>query len=140
MTSRRRPDYNKVEMFRMLKYKPAALALGACFLALAVSSLPGCLSKGKGSDGAGSRLMKVTFSVPDMCCNVCALKSRTALEQHRGVEKAYANFLEKRAWASYDPNLMDAERLRRSLESLGFKEVVIVSDEPYVPEPMPEDL
>ena len=127
-------------MFRMLKYRPAALVLGACFLALAVSSLPGCSSKGKGSDEADSRLMKVTFSVADMCCGSCALKSRTALEQHRGVEKAYANFLEKKAWARYDPNLMDAERLRRSLESLGFKEVVIVSDERYVPEPLPKDL
>jgi hypothetical protein len=53
--------------------------------------------------------------------------------------KAYANFLEKRAWARYDPKVADVERMRRAVESLGFKEVTIVSNEPYVPEPLPTD-
>jgi copper chaperone CopZ len=112
----------------------------ACVLAFALLIGAGCSSKSGGSEGTKSGLMKVTFSVPEMDCTSCALKSKNALEQFDGVDKAYANFLEKRAWARYDPKLVKVERMKHALEALGFKEVTVVSDEPYVPEPLPTDL
>jgi copper chaperone CopZ len=108
---------------------PAAL-IALCVLAI---GLQGC-SGDKKDEGPQSRLMKVTFSVPEMCCTSCALKTKLALEKYQGVETAYANFLEKEAWARYDPNMIDVDLLRRAVAALGFKEVIIVSDEPYVPE------
>jgi len=104
--------------------------------ALALLLTPGCSSEGGKADEPQSRLMKVTFSVPDMCCSSCAMKTKIALEKYGGVEKAYANFLEKEAWARYDPNMIEVDLLQRAVLALGFKEVLIVSDERYVPEPI----
>jgi copper chaperone CopZ len=115
------------------KFIPAAL-VSLCALALVIS--PGCSSNEEDAEEPQSRLFKVTFSVPDMCCSSCAMKTKMALENYGGVEKAYANFLEKEAWARYDPNMVEAALLQRAVKALGFKEVTIVSDERYVPEPI----
>lgn len=125
-------------MIHVNKSSPAVLV--ACVLAFSLSLWAGCSSKSGSSEGTESQLMKVTFSVPDMDCTSCALKIKAALEKFDGVDKAYANFLEKQAWARYDPKLADAERMRAAVEALGFKEVTIVSNEPYVPKPLPTDL
>lgn len=106
-------------------------------MALSLLLSLGCSSGTEGSDEYEG-MMKVTFSVPEMCCSSCAMKTKSAMEQQKGVDKGYANFLEKRAWASYDPDLVDPERLSRAIQSLGFKEVTVVSVEPYEPEPLPE--
>jgi copper chaperone CopZ len=106
-------------------------------LALALLLSLACSPGTEGSDEYEG-MMKVTFSVPEMCCSSCAMKTKAALEQQRGVDKGYANFLEKRAWARYDPELVEPERLSRAIHSLGFKEVTVVSVEPYEPEPLPE--
>jgi copper chaperone CopZ len=123
-------------MTRSSKYKSILQAAFISLCALALLLTPGCSSDDGKSDEPQSRLMKVTFSVPDMCCSSCAAKSKMALEKFDGVEKAYANFLEKQAWARYDPSMVEVERLRRSVQALGFKEVTIVTDERYVPEPI----
>jgi copper chaperone CopZ len=117
----------------------AAFSL-ACALVLALLLGAGCSSKDGGSEGTKSGLMKVTFAVPGMDCTSCALKIKTALEQFDGVDKAYANFLEKRAWARYDPKLAKVDQMTAALKAMGFKEVSVVSDESYVPEPLPTDL
>jgi copper chaperone CopZ len=127
-------------MRKMLLNGHKAVLPFACAMILTLLLGAGCSSKDGGSEGTKSGLMKVTFSVPGMDCTSCAMKSKAALDQFDGVDKAYANFLEKRAWARYDPKLVKAERLRKALESIGFKEVTIVSDEPYAPEPLPTDL
>jgi copper chaperone CopZ len=82
--------------------------------------------------------MKVTFSVPMMCCSACASKTKMALEAFGGVDKAYANFLEKRAWARFDPNMVDTERMRKAIEALGLKNTTIESVEPWKPDPLPD--
>jgi len=111
----------------------AMLAAGFVFLAA-----NGCSSEKKKAEDEEPKLMKVTFSVADMHCQVCALRIKEALEHYASVDKAYANFLEKKAWARYDPDQIDVELLKKAVKSLGFKEVTIVSNEPYVPEPLPE--
>lgn len=126
-------------MSRFAKYSHLVVAalVPVCAFTLLLSS--GCSSTGQEAEKAEepqSRLMKVTFSVPEMCCTSCALKTKNALERYGGVEKAYANFLEKEAWARYDPNMVEVDLLRRAVMSLGFKEVKIVSNERYVPEPI----
>ncbi len=110
---------------------------GLCILGLAASLWTGCSSENSRADSK-SNLRKITFSVPGMCCGNCALKIKEALEQYDGVDKAYANFLEKRAWARYDPEQLEVDILRRALISIGYKETTVVSDEPYEPEPLPE--
>lgn len=111
-----------------------AAIIASCLLALFLS--PGCSSQNENKDEPQSGLMKVTFFVPDMCCTSCAMKTKMALEGFPGVEKAYANFLEKEAWARYAPTMVEVEQLQRSIKVLGFKEVTIVSNAPYVPEPI----
>ena len=115
----------------------ALLVLGVCVCAMGVVLTYGCSKKA--DETTEPKLMKVTFSVPMMCCTVCAMKTKNALEQYAGVDKAYANFLEKRAWARYDPNMVDPERMKRAIEALGLKDTTIESVEPYTPEPLPDE-
>lgn len=119
------------------KYGMSLAVAGVFACVLAFVCLAGCSSGNDEADDPENRIMKITLSVPDMCCSSCALRTKTALEQYAGVEKAYANFLEKQAWARYDPLMVDPDLLRRAVASLGFKEVIIVSNEPYVPEAIP---
>jgi copper chaperone CopZ len=123
-------------MTRSSKYESILQAAFVSLCALALLLTSGCSSGDGKADEPQSRLMKVTFSVPDMCCSSCATKTKMALEKYGGVEMAYANFLEKQAWARYDPAVVEVDPLRRSVQALGFKEVTIVTDERYVPEPI----
>lgn len=113
------------------------IVLGVSVCILGVTLMHGCSSK-KAEEAPESRLMRATFSVPMMCCTACAMKTKMALEAFGGVEKAYASFLEKEAWARFDPNMVDPERMRKAIEALGLKETTVLSVEPWKPDPLPE--
>jgi copper chaperone CopZ len=113
------------------------LAVGVCVCVLGVALTYGC-SRRKADESPQTRLMRVTFSVPMMDCTVCATKTKMALEAFGGVDKAYANFLEKKAWARFDPNMVDPEQMRKAIDNLGLKNTTIVSIEPWKPDPLPE--
>ena len=98
-------------MIRSSKYKSTLQAAFVSLCALALLLTPGCSSNDEQADEPQSRLMKVTFSVPDMCCASCAAKTKMGLEKYDGVEKAYANFLEKQAWARYDPEMIEVVKV-----------------------------
>jgi copper chaperone CopZ len=82
--------------------------------------------------------MRATFSVPLMCCTACAMKTKIALEAFGGVEKAHADFLKQEAWARFDPNMLDAERMRKAIDALGLKDTTVLRVEPWKPDPLPE--
>lgn len=131
------PCYHVDAMNGRRKTGLVPIVLWLCVCVLSAATMQGC-SSNDAEESPDSRLMRATFSVPNMCCTSCALKTKMALEAFAGVEKAQADYLKKEAWARYDPNMVSPERMRKAIENIGLKDTTVLSVEPWKPDPLPD--
>ncbi|MGC8716609.1 MAG: heavy metal translocating P-type ATPase [bacterium] len=66
---------------------------------------------------------EVIFSIEGMSCAGCAHTIEKALNNTRGVYRASINFTVEKAYVSYDPTLINPNRLREIVNALGYRAV-----------------
>lgn len=64
--------------------------------------------------------MEQTFTIEGMSCASCAAKIEATLNQLPGVSSASINLLTESAQVNYNPNQVSVERLKQSIETIGY--------------------
>lgn len=63
---------------------------------------------------------QIELTVEGMTCTGCENNLRFALSSLAGVERAKANYREKRVEVVYDPDVTSEDELRRTIEQIGY--------------------
>lgn len=63
---------------------------------------------------------EIELTVEGMHCTGCEANLRFALSSLGGVERAKANYREKRVEVAYDPSVTSEDEVRRAIEEIGY--------------------
>ncbi|MFP4634386.1 MAG: heavy metal translocating P-type ATPase [Nitriliruptoraceae bacterium] len=72
---------------------------------------------------------QLEFAAEGMTCGACAARIQKVLNREDGVELAEVNYATGRARVSYDPGLIDIDRMQQRIDKLGYQ-LVPVDDTP----------
>ena len=73
-------------------------------------------------------MKKQTFQIQGMHCASCALNIEKALLKESAIKKAVVNYANEKAYFEFDENLIEMEKIRGIVESLGNYKIVEAGD------------
>ncbi len=65
-------------------------------------------------------VVKNNFPVQGMSCASCALSVESMLNSQQGVKSAVVNFAASTVWVEYEEQVIDTQRLREAVQSIGY--------------------
>lgn len=73
---------------------------------------------------ASQNKVRSTFPVTGMTCAGCAVSVESMLKSTEGVIDAGVNFADNSAWAEYDSDQTNPDKLRKSVQSIGYDLII----------------
>lgn len=73
---------------------------------------------------ASHNKVRSTFPVTGMTCAGCAVSVESMLKSAEGVMDAGVNFADNSAWAEYDSEKTNPDKLRKSIQSIGYDLII----------------
>ncbi|MFN3405050.1 MAG: heavy metal translocating P-type ATPase [Cytophagaceae bacterium] len=77
---------------------------------------------------SNSTINKKVFPVSGMSCAGCAVSVESMLKSVEGVKDAGVNYATQAAWAEYDENLANPEKLKEAVQSIGYDLITDTED------------
>lgn len=83
----------------------------------------GCKKQAPSPEGqaeAAQAVQEATFRVDGMTCASCNVTVKVAAEKVRGVRSARADSEQGRAWVTFDPSIVSADRIAAAISETGY--------------------
>ena len=76
----------------------------------------------------GGKLIEIKFHIEGITCTGCAMDMENVLLGLSGVEEASLNYADGKFTIQYDPGEIEAEKIIKKVETLGFKTKLLKED------------